>query len=525
MRKISKVKLITILITVFTLTGSQLLFADPKDVINQYIQAVRAEDWEKAESFWLGEEIEKSNRLGISFGGIEAKYDCASPLIIESDRLLNWAETVKIDYIDGDKVKAIVSLAGDSGDSVHIAYYLAKSGDNWKCCSPMHIYAGDWRILQTRYFNVHYDDSSLVNEFALHKLDDFIDTLGIRLNIPCERMNHLGINKIDYYLCDDNQIKLLTGFAGQGMTNFQFDAVITCHLPHSHELVHLMINYALEECPLFTLPILQEGVACYLGGRWGKSPEVINYWGNVSLNLGLADLDNLLTKDEFHNCPGGIDAAYAISSLYVGSLIDKFGIEKFRAFYTLLSGTNEYINSLSREDIKIQAEKIFNASWQEIEANLKDFTNQLAYSGIVPGIAPLDQGASRVEETDDIKMNIWDNGCEYVFQITLKPECQGGAVILVNNSLSANSPYHSKFFREQFPDKKYQGEMYGIQITEGEAGLYNYWTNMLLAKYVAGLTTNPNYWDPDKRIITFGLDKTLLDKDLGDYRIDIMEIK
>jgi len=289
-------------------------------------------------------------------------------------------------------------------------------------------------------------------------------------------------------------------------------------------LVHLMINYALKECPLFTLPILQEGVACYFGGRWGKSPEVINYWGNVSLNLGLADLDNLLKKDEFHNCPGGVDAAYAISSLFVGSLISKFGIGKFREFYTLLSGTNEYINSLSREDIKIQAEKIFCTSWQEIEMNLNNFTNQYAFSGIVPAKAPLDQGASRVEETDNIKLNIWDNGSEYVFQITLKPECKGGAVILGNNSLSANSQYQSRFFREQFSDKEYQGEMYGIQVSESEAGLYNYWTNMLLAKYVAGFTANPNYWDPDKRFITFALDKVLLDDNLKNYQMILLKL-
>ena len=81
------------------------------------------------------------------------------------------------------------------------------------------------------------------------------------------------------------QIELLTGHDAHGMTNFQFDAIISRHLPHTHELVHMLYNFAQEDLPLFTLPVLQEGLACCLGGRWGKSPDVINYWGNVSVTF------------------------------------------------------------------------------------------------------------------------------------------------------------------------------------------------------------------------------------------------
>jgi len=525
MIKLTKSIALTIFLTASVCSKSLLASTGPSDIVGQYIKAIRENNRAEAKSLWLSEEIEKSAELGIIFTGIEAKYDCASPLIYDHNRLMDYTEKINLEYIDSLDVRANLSLTGVGRDSIHIPYYLTQSGDGWKLCSPMYIYTKGWQNLPTRYFNIHYDDSSLINDFASHRLDSFIDSLEKQLNISSERIHYLGESKIDYYLCNDNQMKLITGYAAQGMTNFQFDAIITCYLPHYHELVHLINNYALKECPLFTLPILQEGLACCLGGRWGKSPGVINYWGNVSLNLGLADLDDILTANGFHNCPGGSDAAYAISSLFAGSLIDGFGIQKLKTFYTLLSGTNEYVNSLSPSFIKTEIEKIFITSWQEIEANFKNFTNRFAYGGIEPSTAPLDKDVFLEIESDNISAVVWDNSGQYVFQIKLESGSVGGALVLTVNSISIDSQYQSRFFKEQFPDKNYQGEIYGIQFSEGECGLYDYQTNMLLAKYVAGFTPNQNYWDSDARIITFGLDKKLLDRDMSGYHISLIEAR
>lgn len=499
------------------------LYAQPETVFNKYSQALIAEEWDRAESYWLTSDIEKSKRLGITFTNIKAKYDCASPLINalndirQGDVQINTTKTVVDDHL----VKLSVQLT-TYDDTITTFYYLVESNGRWWLCSALYALTQNWGMKQTRFANVYFSDISLINDFALEKLDCFVESLGQQLDIPRNRMKYLEQAKIDYYLCNQQQIEKLTGYSAHGMTNLQFDAIISQHLPHAHEMVHLILNYALEELPLYTIPFLQEGVACYYGGRWGKSPSVIFYWGNVSLGLNLASLNDILTYDGFHSGIGNPDISYALSSLFVKTLIERFGIQRLKTFYLELSGKSSFVCSLTLEDVKTKATETFKTPWMEIEKSFAETVNQYKFCGIIPQKKPLAEPLLKLT-SKNLTAHIHDLGNIYFFEIKTKPDIIDGVILLKNKSSPINPNYKSRLFSEHLSSAPYNGEMFGIQFSSSDVGLYNYYTNILLAKYVLGFTSSDEYWNQEEQVITFSLKKSILNQNITNFQLRLVE--
>jgi hypothetical protein len=372
-----RIKKICLLVSVITITGCQHLSAQPERVFNEYLQALVAEDWEKAEKYWLPEEIRTSKRLDITYTSIKVKYDCASPLIssLEGIRNNEVKVTVTETIYHDDWAQMAVKLATDN-DSVKVFYYITESEGEWRLASPLLVHTRDWKKYDTRYFTVHYSDESLINQHALEELDGFTVSIGRYLELSPLQMERLEEEKIDYYLCTEEEIKKLTGFYTHGMTNLQFDAIISRHLPHYHEMVHLLINYALKELPLYTLPCLQEGIAVCLGGRWRKSPGVIFQLGHFTLAQRIYRLPDVLTYEGFHEKVNNPDFSYPLSGIFVKFLIERFGIERFKSLYRNLSGTEAKVRSFSVEDVQSQVSITCEMPWAEIQSDFADYWKQ-----------------------------------------------------------------------------------------------------------------------------------------------------
>lgn len=497
------------------------LHAQADLTVKSYLMAIKVQDWALAESYWLQSEIEKSNGLGIKFENNRAKYDCASPFLTNPD-ILNDSK-YKLSYttetIDSNSVRVDIAITGAPGSSLSTSYYLTRSGNHWLICSPMHVYSKNWHTIKTRYYNLIFTDSSLINPVAIDALDNFTDSLGRILAIPSPRMKILQEAKIDYYLCTQKQIRLLTSYDAHGMTNFPFDAIITRHLPHPHEITHLITNFALQQLPLFTLPVMQEGIACCLGGRWGKSPEAINYWGSVAISLDLARLDDILIQSGWNSCAGGADAAYAISSLFAWTLIDHHGAEKFLRIYRALSGDNQKVNAFSQPDIKMTIEQISGNSWADVASAFNSEAEKFRYCGITPGTQTT-SGAQLVElNNSGISAKINDARDFYYFEIESSNNPAAAAILFYDDSANINSDYKSWQYSEQFQGSAYGGENYGLLFSAAETGLYDYLTNCLIAKYVSGFTPENNYYDPESRRLTFSLIKSKLPKNIVQYKL------
>jgi hypothetical protein len=506
------------LIILFTIES----FASPDQTLANYLDAIRNRDWQKAESFWSPEDIARSKHLGIEFADIKAKYDCASPLVYLANRGIDslCRVSARISTSSQFSAEAYVDIICPDGDSASIPYYLMKDNDKWRLCSSLKMYTKQWHQLKTRYYILYYTNQELINTHALKRLDSFTDSLGVIFEIAPGKIRQLEKNKIEYYLCTEEEIKLLTGFDAQGMTSMPFDAIITRHLPHPHEITHMMINYSFGNIPLHTLPVVQEGLACYLGGRWGKAPKVIDYWGASIVNLGYVDLDSILTANNFNNCPASLDGAYAVSSLFAGTLIENYGMIKFRDFYKVMSGRNSLINSMSMAEIIKQVEATFGESWNIIKAKYNDIVIANTFGGIKPPGSSSISDMKPVYSSKDSFIKISAISNSYIFEINLPNDKTEGSIFFYDPE-SANGPaYKSWQFAAQHPDKDYGDEHLGIMFSAREVGLYDYRANVLLAKYVLSFTPDPGYYDEDSRIIKFSLDRDILVYDLENLRIE-----
>jgi hypothetical protein len=479
-------------------------------VIKDYLNVVRSGNRKQAQTFWNKTDIERSKHLGIKFTGIDTKYDCASPLIFGGESVANSITgcTYSAEMIDSQTAIVTATLKFAGRDSSLIDYYLRKTQDNWRICSSLEIYTGDWYVLPTKYFNIHFSDSSLVNDYALAELDSCVEHIAEILRVPSGKLDKLTKLKIDYYLCDKSQMAQLTGHDAEGMTSYAYDAIITHHLPHEHELVHLLINYKLGEVPLFTLPIAQEGLACCIGGRWGKTARVIDYWGSAVQTLGLVDIDSLLTGGGFNGRASGPDAAYAASSLLAQTLIDNYGMEKFIEFYLKLSGDVVYINKLIMPEIIGIAESIFGVDWATIKiAYLK--TAEIYSSGDIQPTNFNFSNKTPIYNDASNGLGIWESPELYIFQIAL-PDNKTAGAILIGKASVINPRYRSRLFIQQYPELAYNNDIYGIRFSVGEVGLYDYLTNILKAKYVFGFFPDERFYDDKAKVVVFAIDKKLM---------------
>jgi hypothetical protein len=487
---------------------------------NEYLQAILDENWQKAESCWFESDIEKSKRLGIIYDDVNAKYDCASPLFNILDELRRGSVQFAIlDSTINNGIGRLDISFHSAQDTLAASYYLADDNNDWKLCSSLYAITQGWKVRQTKYTRVHYDDPVLINEYALAEMDRFIERLLSEFKIPEERKKHLEKAKVDYYLVNQPQIIKITGHDIQGVTDLPLDAVISKYLPHTHELVHLLINYSLQELPLYTLPAVQEGVACCFGGRWGKSPEVINYWGNVSLNFGLGGLDGILTFDGFHRGIGNPDVAYALSSLFIKSLVNDHDINKLMEFYRNVSGRSDQVQSITADEVKSIARKAFQVPWARIENEFANTVNDFKYGGIIP-CQPPDQAPDSVFSMAGNSISIWDIDDSYIFQISTDETFTGGVILFNDIDININQGYKSWLFAEQIPAYDYNGEMFGIQFSADEVGLYNYFTNILLAKYVAGFTPDENFRNQAEKSWRFSFKKELIAENIFSYGIN-----
>jgi hypothetical protein len=83
--------------------------------------------------------------------------------------------------------------------------------------------------------------------------------------------------------------------------------------------------------------------------------------------------------------------------------------------------------------------------------------------------------------------------------------------------------YQSGLFADHLPNASYDGESYGIQFSQSEAGLYNYYTDTLVAKYISSFSPSDEYWNPEKRIMRFRLAKSVLSQRVSDLRLKLVE--
>lgn len=491
---------------------SAFVFAsEPEEAFNGYLAALMEGRYDDAETYWQPELIAQSKSLGITFKDTPVKYDCASPIITFLDPIREGIVGVNVTNVENSNEWAKLEIELSSiSDTLTTQYYAAKNNDIWRLTSPVYLFTKDWKEIETRFAHIYYSDSSRINRVAIDAMDDFIEQTLQSLGMGEQSSEFLAKNKIDYFLCSKDEMEKLTGHNTHGLGILQFDAVTTQHLPHNHELTHLLVNFYLQEAPLYTLPFLQEGLACYYGGRWGRSPEVINYTGYISLDNELCKLEDILTYNDFYYTIGSTEIAYPVSCLFVGYLIEEHGLDNFMKMYRHFSGAANEVLKIDAATIREKISLLCGCglAWEQIEKEFDKYWKNYKYGGIEPADARPESEPDREVRLDDIIASIREMEGYYLFEIWISEEAKEAMVLWSNQTNNTNyNSYKSRLYTQHLPGQKYAGEFIGLDFSPTEIGLYDYYCDNLLAKFLPLLSPEETVWDDSKRLLTFKISR------------------
>ncbi len=344
-----------------------------------------------------------------------------------------------------------------------------------------------WLIFETEFFTIHHQSTNAPDPVACQELDSFVTRTLNSLDPNGLAIQTLRENKLAYYLCNDATVEILTGYQTKGMADLAGRAVISSHFPHFHELAHLLVHLLMEEKPSQTHPLVQEGLACLIGGRWGRAPQTVLYTGWVHRNFGMGELADALTRDGFYSLPGGADVAYPMGAVLCEIVRRQAGWNGVMELNKKLSGTVEFVSSLSAVDVEEYVAEI--CGWDDETAGV-ELKNRMA--NIWPefrrcGIYPA-ESIPTVEPTweysDSLsQVKLWNGQTSQV--VWVKSD-QFPVFLLSPNQNSSRA--FSSLFKDHLPLKQYLGQRYGLRCDPENIALYDYATNQLVATWVASFT-------------------------------------
>ena len=501
----------TVLSAALSTMAAEETYRDVIPVVTEYFDLISSGNYEIAGDMWTPEAVERSSRFGIHYTDITIKADCNSPIIRMPDLARpNLASSIrKYDELDSTTWYRLEYADVYGSNLMKHNYYMQRRGDWLWFGFPQDFYAASWPITESRYFRVrvHADARKFVNPVALAEADRFVEQTARRLGISDSMLQQIAVSKIEYFLCpSDSIVEQLTGFRVVGTLDLASNDVISSDFPHLHELTHLLINIRLQELPLYTLPFLREGLATSLAGRWGKDAAPLKDLAVFLYKDSLVVMDSIFTMRGFDTASGA-DIAYPVAGMFTAFIEDKVGMNGCLDLYRRLSGPFDQLNALTTPEIQAEIVGVtMVADWQalksEFEAYLTRYEQQseMALAGV---------GDRKQSLIKDKRVSVYDDGDWLAFEFAAAPGdtlCQGNLVFGPVEGLKGQI---SMLFENQYGEnQKFLGYRFGVRFDQNEAGLYDYATNLLLAKYICGISPSEGYFDAAQKKVTVRFRKT-----------------
>ncbi len=502
-------------VTALLLCRGSAATAAPTELADTYLQAILDDDWETARGCWSPADLASSTRLGITYADLPLKLDSASLLVLERRLCRSGGIDVTVSGIDDDTSRARIRYELRAGEErATVTYHAAPTAEGWRYVSPDAALSAGWPRTRTEYLDLRVQPPLTISETALRRLDAFVTETCAHLAVPPARMDLLRAEKLGYYLCDEATVAEIVGAPTRGVALLQTDAVVTSEPCHLHELAHLLVNFALQDLPLYTLPFLQEGAAVALGGRWGRAPEVMGLLGRFTLQEGFLDVEDLFTWDGFH--AHSADLTYAPSGLLVDFLLARLGGEGFLDLYRAGSGDLDDLRRLDRSTVTARIRDAARCEWEPLR---RDFETFMA-DGPCGGIRTDDEGKGEIlasTRASGLAVTVSDGGRWLRWVVEADEPPVAGALSLLGPDAAATS----RLFAEQFPGRVHTGERMAVVFSPEEVGVYDFRTDLLLAKYVAAFCPSQTLVSADGRRLAFMTSRDLFPD--GEWRITLVD--
>lgn len=442
--------------------------------------------------FFAESTLQMSERLGIQYESKDLKalisYDFNDSVRkLVNDHQLGYSILIEDLGEDYSKLKIKVN-----DKSIH--FYFRDS----LCISSLEFLCRNWVTRESEHFKFAISNTLLFNDNNIESLERFLMETAAKLELSASDLNRLGKEKILYYLCrDENEIRELTGYEAKGMYNLAFDAIVTVHNTHFHELVHLLVNYKLSRLPLFTHPLVQEGIAVAFGGRGGMSNQILLRLGSYLFTSGLVDLNSLLSKTEFSKLDPSL--SYPASGIICDFWVNRNGMNKFLDMYRNHSG--------SAEDERV---KIIQAAEVGDTIGLREFLDKKILGNEVHVDTFNGPGRFVINEKS---LKIKEDGDRYYF------ETDG----LVAISTSKHWPkYQSKKFHDLNIQADYNGEKYLVRADKDEVAVYDLYNNEIIAGFFGSFHYPAVSIPKNGNNYIFSVEKSIFDELLQESRIEVV---
>ena len=430
-------------------------------------------------------ELKLCARLGIQYDEEDVKFLISQDL----DSL------IKIALISGQyKYLVDTSPLNDSFQKVTLSvpnvqhsrdFYF--KGGQW--ILPSTYFSRNWRRFESEHFRFIVSDSCMMLPNCADDLEHFFKTTAALLGYTEKQLETIRRNKIEYLLCrDSKEVSMLTGYENRGMYELPSDRIITCYHAHYHELVHLMVNFKLQQLPLWTHPLLQEGIAVALGGRGGLAPPVVAEMAAYLVESGMASVSDLMSVEGFNQVHNTIN--YPVSGLYCKFLLEQIGAEQFFKLYRKYSGSSSQLRKMNIVSTDIPNDSLWS-----------DFVTETSLEHLID-LNETDSGF--VEVYRDSALVVAENGQKLMFQV------RGKALIGGNEKYAS---YRNAAITESFGGMNYGGEKYGILADSSEIKIYNLYTGNLIANVVSTFCIPSESVPYDGRYFRFVTDRGIFDRD------------
>ena len=484
------------------------------EVMNQYFDLLISGNTVIAGDMWAPECLERAQRFGITFQDIPLKADCSSPFLRTLDELASNTPPPVKRYDALDSTWAWVEFSAIVANQLaEYKYYVNKRGDWYWITYPQDYYCADWPVQESRYFRVHVDPNvvTYVNPLLLAEADRFIDAMADTLELPGQSLKEIENKKIEYFFCNgDTVVERITEHRAKGMLDLPSNDIISAVMPHYHELVHLLINIKMKDLPLYTLPLMREGMAVRYGGRWGKSTSSLIDLGVFLYREKILDIDSMLTMRDFQS-QASADIVYPLSGVFSSFLIDRLGLDKTLDLYLELSGPFKTVNGWTNEDIQaILTRDLELHNWDAVKSEFNNYIDDRIREHVTAVPGRLDDGKVVL---DDGSLRVTEDRQWLAFEFAPQDDDSLTHGNLLFARIKDPSEVKSILFEEQYHDSlQFEGYRFGVRYDRNEAGLYDYLTNQLVAKYIWGISPSDKYFDDETKTVAIQFKKTLLDK-------------
>ncbi len=480
-----KYKMLFVFLCLITTLSAQTL---TKERAESFIRTL-IYDRPSLEKFFDPSDLSQSNRLRIQYEGVDWK------ILIGHDIDFKIREMIKSNQIGYSiKIRALEApyskLLFSTSDSTYKQAFFFK---NDMMISPLTYFTRNMIQLKRGYVTFYTTDPSLLSNYSMNHVSMFIKDQSQAIagffdnksqsewlsyeDASWRHFYGIKYNPLIYIVCKDtHQIELITGFNTLGLSDLSMDAVISTSNSHYHELIHLIMNFNMSSIPLYTHPLLQEGIATYLGGRGGRSADVMLQSGEWLKEMNIIPLDSLLANQSFQQQDASI--SYSLSALICKEFIDHYGLKRFIQLYKRYSVNEEAIQSLTISKTDLNLDELFND-------NGKSFQTIISCNDLSKGLFNLKANIRPVFSQKNL--TIWNVVSQKTHNAYWKFEGFGTFLSKADDPeiylTGSFKGYRSRLYKEKLPGKEYRFEHYLLLLTENEISLYDLYLDQLIAIY------------------------------------------